>query len=79
MDTISISQLKIHPSKIISQAEDYPVPLTSRNDVKAYLVGKDLFEKIVSYIEDYIDRKAVKDTDFRKGRDFEEVVKEANL
>ncbi len=76
---VSISQLKIHPSKAISQAEDYPLMVKSRNKVMAYLMGKELFEKIISYIEDYIDKKAVREVDFRKGRDFEEVAKELNI
>lgn len=79
MNSISISQLKTHPSKIISLASDYPVPVSSRNDIKAYLVGKDLFEKIVSYIEDYIDRKAVEETNFKKGKDFEKIAKELGV
>ncbi|PIV09701.1 prevent-host-death protein [Candidatus Roizmanbacteria bacterium CG02_land_8_20_14_3_00_36_15] len=73
MNTISISQLKINPSKVINLAGDYPVAVEKRNKVKAYLVGKDLFEKIVDYIEDYTDRKAVEQTDFKKGHDFEKV------
>lgn len=77
--SISISQLKTHPAKAISQAEDYPLVVKSRNQVKAYLVGKELFGKIISYIEDFIDKKAVKEADFSKGRDFEEVAKELNI
>lgn len=79
MNTISISQLKIHPSKVISRAGDYPVAIESRNKTKAYLVGKELYEKIVSYIEDYIDRVAIKATDFSKGKDFEEVAEELGI
>ncbi len=41
--TISISQLKARPSKAISKAEDYPVVIKSRNQVKAYLMGKEFF------------------------------------
>lgn len=77
--SISISQLKTHPSKAISQAEDYPLVVKARNKIKAYLLGKELFEKIVSFIEDYIDKKAAREVDFRKGRDFEEVAKELNI
>lgn len=77
--SISISQLKTHPSKAISQAEDYPLVVKSRNKVKAYLMGKELFEKIISYIEDYVDKKAVREADFRRGRDFNQVAKELNV
>lgn len=76
MNTISISQLKTHPAKVIAQADDYPVAVKNRNEVKAYLMGKELFEKIVSYIENYLDKEAVRKTNFKKGRDFEEVAKE---
>jgi hypothetical protein len=47
--------------------------IEKRNKVKAYLIGKDLYEKIVSLIENYIDRAIVKRTDFSKGKDFEKV------
>ena len=77
--TISISQLKVHPSKAISKAEDYPVVIKSRNQVKAYLMGKEFFEKIISYIENYVDKRTVRETDFRMGRDFEEVAKKLNI
>jgi len=79
MDSISITQLKMHPAKIISAAFDYPVAIESRNKVKAYLIGKELYEKIVSYIEDYIDKDVVLKNDFNKGRDFEEVAKELGI
>ncbi len=75
MNTISISQLKINPSKAISEALDFPLAVENRNKIEAYLLGKDLYEKIVSYIEDFIDRKAVEETDFKKGKDFETVAK----
>lgn len=79
MDRVSISQLKMRPSKTISKAFDYPVAVESRNKVKAYLIGKELYEKIVAFIEDYIDKNAVARTDFTKGRDFEEVAKELGI
>lgn len=77
--SISISQLKTHPSKAISAADDYPLMIKARNKVKGYLLGKELFEKVISLIEDYIDKNAVKKTDFKKGRDFEELAKELNI
>lgn len=79
MDTFSISQLKMQPSKVIAKAFDYPVAVESRNKVKAYIIGKELYEEIVAFVEDYIDRVAVRKTDFSKGRDFEEVVKELGI
>lgn len=79
MNAISVSQLKVNPAKAISQAGDYPMVIESRGVTKAYLVGKELFEKVLSYLEDYTDTKAAKEADFTKGRDFEEVAKELNL
>ncbi|MBI5357105.1 antitoxin [Candidatus Collierbacteria bacterium] len=79
MDNLSISQLKVNPSQAIIQAADYPVAIESRNQVKAYLVGKNLYEKIISYIEDFIDKDAVKHTDFSKGKSFEVVAKELGI
>ncbi len=79
MNSISVTQLKINPSKAISKALDFPVAVENRNKVKAYLIGKDLYEKIVSYIEDFIDKKAVEETDFKKGKDFETVAKGLNI
>lgn len=75
MDTvsISISQLKTNPAKAIAQADDYPLTVKNRGQVKAYLLGKEIFEKIISCLEDHVDRKTVKKTDFSKGRDFEKV------
>ena len=77
--SISISQLKINPAQAVRNAADAPVAIQKRNITEAYLIGKDLFDAIVSYIEDFIDRKAVAQTDFSKGRDFERVASELGL
>jgi PHD/YefM family antitoxin component YafN of YafNO toxin-antitoxin module len=79
MNTVSISQLKTNPSKAIDQAFDYPVAIEKRNKIKAYLLGKDLYEKIIAYFENYIDRKTVEKTDFTKGKDFEKVARDLGL
>ncbi len=79
MNTISISQLKINPSKAIGEALYYPLAVENRNKIEGYLLGKDLYEKIVSFIEDNIDRRAVETTDFKKGEDFDKVLKELNI
>lgn len=79
MTTISISQLKTHPSKIISLSLDYHVAVEKRNKVQAYIVGKEMFEKLTLFLEDRIDRKAVKETDFRKGKNFEAVARQLGL
>lgn len=79
MDTISISQLKTNPAKAILIAEDYPLAVEKRNKTKAYLLGKELYEKLMAFIEDYLDRETVKKTDFKKGRDFEKIAKELGV
>ena len=79
MPPISISQLKMRPSEAIREAADFPVAIQRRNKTTAYLIGKDLYEKIVSYIENFIDRRAVVQTDFKKGRRFEEVAEELGI
>lgn len=79
MNKVSISQLKIRPAQVITAAADYPVAVQSRNQTKAYLVGEKLYEKLICYIEDYIDREAVKRVDFKKGRNFEKVASELGI
>lgn len=79
MNIISISQLKTSPSKAIAQAEDYPVAVGNRNKIKAYLLGKDLYEKITQYLENYLDKQVVSKTDFSQGEDFEKVAKELGI
>lgn len=63
----------------INNALDFPLAVESRNKVQAYILGKDLYEMIVSYIEDASDRKAVEETDFGKGRDLETIAEELGI
>ncbi len=79
MNSISISQLKINPSQAIAKAADYPLAVENRNNIQAYLIGKALYEKIISYIEDYIDKQAVDNTNFSKGKDFEDMAKDIGI
>ena len=79
MNTISISQLKINPSSALAQAADYPIAIENRNKVQGYVVGKALFEKIIAFLEDKEDGVAIKNTDFSKGRNFENVAQELGL
>ncbi len=79
MTTISISKLKTNPAKAILQAVDYPVAIEKRSSVKAYLIGKELYEKIIAHLEDIIDEDAVKATDFGKGKDFEKITRKLNV
>lgn len=79
MNTTSISNLKINPSSIIAQATDYPVAVENRNKIQAYLIGKDLYEKMISFIEDLLDQKTAKKTIPGMGKDFEKVAKELGI
>lgn len=79
MNTISISQLKSNPSKAILVASDYPLAVENRSKITAYLVGKDLYEKLVSYLEDVVDKKAVRSTDFERTIDFEKIAHELDI
>jgi len=79
MTRISVSKLKENPSAAIGLAEDYPVAIENRSKVKAYIIGKDLYEKLVSYLEEYADSKVIENTDFSKGTDFEKVAKELGI
>lgn len=79
MNTVSITQLKTNPSKAIRDASDFPVLVESRNKAKAYLIGKDLYNSIVSYIEDFIDKNSIGDTDFTKGKSLSKVAKDLGI
>lgn len=79
MNYISISQLKINPASAIALSNDAPIALNKRDKTQAYLVGKDLFEQMVSYIEDVVDNRVAQETDFSKGRDFEEIAQELGI
>ncbi len=79
MSSLSVSKLKENPSKAIKQAADYPLAIENRNEVSAYLLGRDLYENLIRYIEEYIDTSAVNKTNFSKSRPFEEVAKELGI
>lgn len=79
MTSISITDLKTNPSKAVVMAGDSPLAVLSRNKTKAYLVGSELFEQMVAYIEDMEDAKAVNETDFDKGKDFELLASELGI
>lgn len=79
MTTITISELKANPSAAIRRAADYPVAVENRNEVTAYLVGKQLFERFMAYLEDREDRAAVAEADFSKAKDFERVGRDLGI
>lgn len=78
-DSVSISQLKINPTQIIKIAEDYPVAIKKRGNVSAYLLGKELYEKIIFFLEDVIDKKTIASTNFKKKIPFEKIAKKLNI
>ena len=79
MTNLNISDLKTNPSNAILLAEDFPVGILNRNDIKAYLVGKKLFEQLISYLEDSFDTSIIRSTDFDKGQDFETFAKKLGV
>lgn len=79
MNTASISEIKARPSKIIAQAQSYPVAVERRNKVQAYLIGSTLFERLMAYIENYADETVIKKTDFNKGKDFGTVAEQLGI
>jgi antitoxin StbD len=79
MTSISITDLKTNPSKAVTLASDSPLAVQSRNKTKAYLVGSELFEQMVAYIEDLEDAKAIRETDFSQGKDFELLASELGI
>lgn len=79
MTYASISDLKTNPASIISASLDYPVEIKKRNKTQAYVVGKDIFDLMVAQLEDAIDRKAIAETDFSRGEDFEKIAKELGI
>lgn len=69
----------MNPSAVIAQAADYPVAVENRNEITAYLVGKQLFERLTAYLEDKLDAAAVAKADFSKGKDFEKVARSLGI
>jgi antitoxin StbD len=51
--SVSISDLKKNPSRIISKAEGAPVAILNHNKPSAYLVPAEAFEALMEKFEDY--------------------------
>lgn len=79
MTSVSISELKANPSAVISRANDFPVVVKRRNKTAGYVVSKAMFEKLVEFVEDYLDRKAIEEADYKHGTPLEDVIKELGL
>ncbi len=79
MTTATISQVKINPMAVFNRAIDFPIQIQNRNKTAGYFVGKDLFEKMIEYLEDIEDKKVIDKTDFNKGTNFEDFAKELGI
>ena len=51
--SVSISDLKKNPSRIINEAEGAPVAVLNHNKPSAYLIPAEAFEALMEQIEDY--------------------------
>ncbi len=79
MTYASISDLKANPASVILESLDYPIAIQKRSKTQAYLVGKDIFEKLVAQMEDIIDAKAIREANFNDVVPFEKVIAELGL
>ena len=51
--SVSISELKKNPSRIIHEAEGAPVAILNHNKPSAYLVPAETFEAVMEKLDDY--------------------------
>lgn len=51
--SVSISELKKNPSRVILQAEGAPVAILNHNKPSAYLVPAETFSAVMEKLEDY--------------------------
>jgi antitoxin StbD len=51
--SVSISELKKNPSRIINEAEGSPVAILNHNKPSAYLIPAEAFETLMERFEDY--------------------------
>mgnify|MGYP002637924454 CR=1 FL=1 len=51
--SVSISDLKKNPSRVINEAEGAPVAILNHNKPSAYLVPAATFEAVMEKLEDY--------------------------
>lgn len=82
MTSVSISDFKKNPSSVLLAAGDYPVAVQNRSKTAGYVVGTAMFEKLVSFVEDYIDKKAAKSLtkkDYKNAVPLEDLAKELGL
>ncbi len=51
--SVSISELKKNPSRVINEAEGAPVAILNHNKPSAYLVPAETFEAVMEKLEDF--------------------------
>lgn len=59
--SVSISELKKNPSRIINEAEGAPVAILNHNKPSAYLIPAAAFETLMEKFEDYELSRLVKE------------------
>jgi antitoxin StbD len=82
MTSVSISDFKKNPASVLSSAEDYPVAVLKRNKTAGYVVGKDIFEKLIELVENLVDKKAKESltkSDYENAVSLEDLAKELGL
>jgi len=79
MTSVSISDFKKNPASVLAGAEDYPIAVLKRNKTAGYVVSKAMFEKLIELAEDIVDRKAVKEADYKNATPLDDLVKELDL
>lgn len=79
MNTVSISQLKMNPMSVLLSADDYPVEIQNRSKTAGYFVGTNLFEKMIAYMEDIEDKKAIETIDLDDKMNFEDFAKSLGI
>jgi antitoxin StbD len=58
--TASISELKMHPSEIIENAQGEPIAILNRNRPVVYMISSELFEKFLDTVDELELLKIVK-------------------
>ena len=59
--SVSISELKKNPSRIINESEGSPVAILNHNKPSAYLIPAGAFEVLMEKLEDYELSRVVKE------------------
>jgi antitoxin StbD len=59
--SVSISDLKKNPSRIINQSEGAPVAILNHNKPSAYIIPAEAFEVLMEKLEDYEMGRIVKE------------------